>query len=68
MGWICEHCTAPFEGSAYWVKSEESGLALLNVVVCHTCREGAEKLGLHTEELSVQSYLEAGRHKGNVGR
>jgi hypothetical protein len=41
---------------------------LLNMVVCHTCREEAEKLGLHTEKLNVQSYLEARRHKENVGR
>jgi len=68
MGWICEHCSAPFEGSACWVKSEESGVVLLNIVVCHTCREEAEKLGLHTEELSVQKYLEAVRHKETGGR
>jgi ribosome-binding protein aMBF1 (putative translation factor) len=68
MGWICEHCSAPFEGSAYWVKSEESGVLLLNIVVCHSCAEEAEKLGLHTEELSAQSYLEAVRPKGTVSR
>jgi RNase P subunit RPR2 len=68
MGWICEHCSTPFEGSACSVKSEESGVVLLNMVVCHTCREEAEKLGLHTEKLNVQSYLEARRHKENVGR
>ena len=68
MAWTCEHCSAPFEGSAYWVKGEESGVVLLNIVVCHTCREEAKKLGLYTEKLSVQSYLKAVRHKEHGSR
>lgn len=68
MSWICEHCSAPFEGSAYWVTSEDSGVILLNMVVCQFCRIEAEKLGLHTEELSGQSYFEFRRHKRNLRR
>jgi hypothetical protein len=59
MGWICEHCSAPFEAPAYRVKSEESGVLLLNMIVCHSCRIAAQELGLHTEELSVESFLKA---------
>jgi hypothetical protein len=34
MGWICQHCGAPFVDSAYRVKSEESGVVLLDIIVC----------------------------------
>jgi hypothetical protein len=59
MGWICEHCSAPFDGPAYRVKSEDSGMVLLNMIVCHSCRVAAQELGLHTEELCVESFLKA---------
>lgn len=59
MGWICEHCSAPFDGPAYRVKSEDSGMVLLNMIVCHSCRVAAQELGLHTEELCVESFLNA---------
>jgi hypothetical protein len=47
---ICRHCSAPFSGPAYRVKSEESGMPLLDMIVCGNCCEEAKKLGLHTEE------------------
>ncbi len=59
MGWICEHCSAPFEGSAYRVTSEESGDILLNMIVCHACCIEAQELGLHNEEISLQSSVNA---------
>jgi hypothetical protein len=55
MGWICQHCGAPFVDSAYRVTSEESGVILLDLIVCHHCHVEACELGLHTEELGVQS-------------
>ena len=51
MGRICQHCDAPFVDSPYRVISEESGIVLLDLIVCHRCHEQAEKLGLHTEEI-----------------
>ena len=57
MGWICEHCGVPFERPAYRVKSEESGEILLNMIVCHPCCTEAQELGLHTEEIDLESLL-----------
>jgi hypothetical protein len=59
MGWICEHCSTSFDGPAYRVKSEESGVVVLNMVVCPSCRIAAQELGLHTEELGVESFPNA---------
>ena len=50
MGWICQHCGAPFFDSAYRVKSEESGVVLLDMIVCEHCDVEARDLGLHTEK------------------
>jgi hypothetical protein len=55
MGWICQHCDAPFVGPPYRVKSEESGIVLLDLIVCHRCYEQAQELGLRTEKIEVQS-------------
>ena len=54
MGWICQHCGAPFVDSAYRVKSEESGIVLLDLIVCHGCYVQARELGLRTEEIGVR--------------
>lgn len=51
MGRICQHCDAPFVDSPYRVISEESGIVLLDLIVCHRCHEQAQKLGLRTEEI-----------------
>jgi hypothetical protein len=51
MGWICQHCGAPIFDLAYRVKSEESGVVLLDMIVCQHCRGEAIDLGLHTEEI-----------------
>ena len=55
MGWICQHCSAPFFDSAYRVKSEESGIVLLDMIVCQHCQVEARDLGLHTEEIRRNS-------------
>lgn len=57
MGWICEHCGVPFERPAYRVTSEESGEILLNMIVCHSCCTQAQELGLHTEDIDLESFL-----------
>src|SRR5262245_19447020 len=62
MGWICQHCGAPFLDSAYRVKSEESGVILLDIVVCQHCYVEARELGLHTEKIVVRSSSRARKH------
>lgn len=57
MGWICQHCDAPFVGPAYRVKSEESGIVLLDLIVCHGCHVQARELGLRTEMIEPQSFV-----------
>ncbi|HJU60485.1 MAG TPA: hypothetical protein VJ864_00440 [Candidatus Binatia bacterium] len=57
MGWICQHCDAPFVGPAYRVKSEESGIVLLNLIVCHRCHVQARELGLRTEKIEPQPFM-----------
>ena len=62
MGWICQHCGAPFLDSAYRVKSEESGVVLLDIIVCQHCYVEARELGLHTEKIVVRSSSRARKH------
>ena len=54
MVWICQHCGAPFVDSPYRVKSEESGVVFLDLIVCHGCYVQARELGLRTEEIGVR--------------
>ena len=54
MVWICQHCGAPFVDSPYRVKSEESGVVFLDLIVCHGCYVQARELGLCTEEIDVR--------------
>ena len=54
MKWKCDHCRAYFAGVPYRVKSEESGVVLLDMIVCHYCYLQAQKLGLRTEESSLR--------------
>jgi hypothetical protein len=65
MGWICQHCDAPFVGPPYRVTSEESGIVLLDLIVCHRCHVQARELGLRTEKIDVQSYLVTGMPVGD---
>jgi len=53
MVWICQHCFAPFVDSLYRVKSEESGVVFLDLIVCHGCYVQARELGLLTEKIGV---------------
>ena len=49
---ICEHCDKTFPGTAYRVTSEEDGVVLLDMIVCHSCSIEARTLGLQTKEHS----------------
>ena len=49
---ICEHCEGILLGNkAYRVWTEDSGLILLDVVVCYACHLEAQKLGLNSDEI-----------------
>jgi hypothetical protein len=60
MGWICEHCGAPFADSPYRVRSEDSGIVLLDLIVCNRCHVQARELGLRTEKIGSQSFQTPG--------
>jgi hypothetical protein len=49
----CDHCCQPFEGMPYRVKSEESGVVLLDMVVCYDCYSEARELGHRGGHLST---------------
>jgi hypothetical protein len=51
---ICEHCDEKFYGTAYRVKSEEDGVVLLDMIVCHSCSIEARTLGLQTKEHDIR--------------
>jgi hypothetical protein len=59
MEWMCDHCLALFAGVPYRVKSEESGVVLLDMIVCHYCYIEARKLGLRTEGPGISSTAES---------
>ena len=62
MAWICEHCAAPCDSLPYRVRSEESGVVLLDMIVCYCCYIEAQQLGLSTEEILIPSFLNASGH------
>lgn len=63
MTYQCQHCGQYMTGKAYRVTSEESGMLLLDMVVCHYCFVDAQKLGLRTEEIRPpQSTVESRIH------
>src|SRR6266550_4423468 len=68
MGWICQHCGAPFVDSAYRVKSEESGVVLLDIIVCQYCSVEARDLGLHTEKIGVRNSSRSRSHTSSRKR
>lgn len=51
---ICQHCDKKFPGTAYRVTSEEDGVVLLDMIVCHSCSIEARTLGLQTKEHDIR--------------
>ena len=51
---ICEHCGELYHGSAYRVTSEEDGILLLDMIVCHSCSIEARRLGLDTRKHDIR--------------
>jgi hypothetical protein len=52
MEFICQHCDKLTLGLAYRVTSEEAGVILLDLLVCHACSEQAKNLGLDVNEIN----------------
>ena len=53
-GLICEHCGELYHGRAYRVTSEEDGIVLLDMIVCHSCSVEARRLGLDTRKHDIR--------------
>lgn len=60
----CDHCCQAFEGMPYRVKSEESGVVLLDMIVCYNCYAEARELGHHGGHLSASIALTEGSFFG----
>jgi hypothetical protein len=61
---MCGHCEGILlNRKAYRVWTEESGLILLDMIVCYACKLEAQKLGLNTDQVkkSVAPRKNAGR-------
>jgi RNase P subunit RPR2 len=54
MNPICEHCGELYDGRSYRVTSEEDGIILLDMIVCHSCSIEARRLGLETREYDIR--------------
>jgi len=54
MDAICHHCGELIVGRAYRVISEESGVTLLDMMVCYFCYVEAKRLGLLTREINAE--------------
>jgi len=57
MHTICRHCDGLIVGKAYRVTSEDEGIIMLDMIVCHLCFMEARKLRLHAEVMASR-----GRH------
>jgi hypothetical protein len=61
MKFFCRHCDQTVLGEPYRVISEEDGVILLNMTVCHSCNEQAKALGLRSDPIPLD--LEQTRHR-----
>jgi hypothetical protein len=53
---ICDHCAVPIlNNKAYRVQTEDSGVILLDMIVCYACNLQAQDLGLKTDEIRKPS-------------
>jgi RNase P subunit RPR2 len=59
MEFICQHCDKLTEGLRYRVTSEEAGVILLEMIVCHSCSEQAKSLGLDVKEIDEEVFRES---------
>ena len=52
MEFVCQHCQELTKGPAYKVTSEEAGVILLEMIVCHSCSEQAKNLRLNVKSIT----------------
>lgn len=57
----CEHCGAFILGKSYRVTSIESGVRLLDMIVCRACFIESQELGLQAEEMAIIGELQSTR-------
>jgi hypothetical protein len=57
---FCRHCDAIIVGRRYRVISEEDGVILLDMTVCHSCYKQARALGLYSEPVPLGLKSENG--------
>jgi hypothetical protein len=62
MDAICRHCDGIIVGRRYRVISEEDGVILLDMTVCHSCYQQARALGLYSEPVPLGPKPDNGRH------
>jgi len=65
MDTICRHCDELIVGEAYRVTSEDEGIIMLDMIVCHLCFMEAKKLGLHAEAIASESDSPSVRNLSN---
>ena len=65
MDTICRHCDELIVGKAYRVTSEDEGIIMLDMIVCHLCFLEAKKLGLHAESLDIDNDPSSARNLDN---
>jgi len=53
MKFFCRHCDEIVKDKPYRVISEEKGVILLDMMVCHSCYEKARELGLYSEAIPL---------------
>jgi hypothetical protein len=68
MDTICRHCDELIVGEAYRVTSEDEGIIMLDMIVCHLCFLEAKKLGLHAEAIAIPSNPSSARTHSNHGQ
>ena len=52
MEFVCQHCEQLTKGPAYKVTSEEEGVILLEMIVCHSCSEQEKNLRLDVKSIT----------------
>jgi hypothetical protein len=55
----CEHCGVFIAEDRYRVTSFESGVKLLDMIVCHACFIESQKLGLQAEKIKRVALIRA---------
>ena len=57
MEFVCGRCAKLATGSVYRVASEEGGIVLMDITVCHSCYEQAKILGLDAKEIDLRDFF-----------